>query len=256
MHNMKKLIVIFYLLTFYSFVHAQDNPIVADRPGFSTGTYTVKPGSFNVESGYQYAFNNNNINQNVQTLPLLNLRIGISSESELILLWDGWNVHDRDNEIENTSVSDISAGGKYRIYESELYNLTALGLISLPVGSSPSTSDDYDPLLGLLWDYSLSADASLFGVVQGSSFKSEGSRVYDFQPAIGISFSHGEKLGSFLEYYSIIPSHSQLDTQSVIDAGVVYLLNKDTQVDVNFGIGLNNASDNFFGFGLAMRFTP
>jgi hypothetical protein len=36
---------------------AADEPIVADRPDFSTGTYTVKPGKLNVELGYQYAFN-------------------------------------------------------------------------------------------------------------------------------------------------------------------------------------------------------
>jgi len=34
-------------------VDAQTNPIVPDRPGFSTGAYTVKPGRLNIEFGYQ-----------------------------------------------------------------------------------------------------------------------------------------------------------------------------------------------------------
>ena len=81
----------------HTVMYAQDNPIVPDRPGFSTGTYTVKPGWFNVESGYQYAFNNNGINYTTQTVPLLNLRIGISPKAELNFLWDGWNIQDEDN---------------------------------------------------------------------------------------------------------------------------------------------------------------
>ena len=40
-----------------------EGPIVADRPGFSTSTYTVTPGKFVVELGYQFAFNNNGIDQ-------------------------------------------------------------------------------------------------------------------------------------------------------------------------------------------------
>ena len=43
-----------------------EGPIVADRPGFSTSTYTVTPGKFVVELGYQFAFNNNGIDQSKQ----------------------------------------------------------------------------------------------------------------------------------------------------------------------------------------------
>lgn len=231
-----------------------DDPIVADRPGFSTGTYTVKPEKLNVEIGYQYAFNNNGIDQSTQTLPLLTLRTGLSSKVELDLLWDGWNFDDTDNQPSDTSTADVSIGGKYRLHESPNYNLTVLGLLSLPIGSSPSTSDRVDPLLGLLWDYSLSSQVSLFGVFQASSFKYEGDRVYDAQVAIGASFSHADRIGTFIEIYSILPSEAKLDDEIVIDGGITYLLSKDVQLDINAGVGLNNFSNNFLGFGIASRF--
>lgn len=204
-----------------------DNPIVADRPGFSTGTYIVKPGKLNVELGYQYAFNTTGIDQSTQTLPLLVLRTGLSSKVELDLLWDGWNINDTDNQPTETSNADISIGGKYKLHESSKYNLTALGLLSLPIGSSPSTSDNVDPLLGLLWDYSLSSQVSLFGVVQASSFKYELDRVYDAQVAIGVSFSHTDRIGTFIEIYSILPSETKLDDEIVMDSGITYLLSND-----------------------------
>ena len=68
---------------------ADSGPIVADRPGFSTGTYTVKPGKLNTEFGYQYAFNTDGVDRNTQTLPQLNVRVGLSPKAELNLLWDG-----------------------------------------------------------------------------------------------------------------------------------------------------------------------
>jgi len=231
-----------------------DGPIVADRPGFSTGTYTVKPGKLNVELGYQYAFNTNAIDRSTQTLPLLVLRTGLSSKVELDFLWDGWNIDDADNQPSDTSVADVSIGGKYRIHESSKYNLTVLGLLSLPIGSSPSTSDNIDPLFGLLWDYFLSSQVSLFGVVQASSFKYEGDRVYDAQVAIGASFSHTDRIGTFIEIYSILPSEVKLDDEIVMDGGITYLLSKNVQLDINAGVGLNDSSNNFIGFGIASRF--
>lgn len=233
---------------------ADEEKIAPDRPGFSTGTYTVKPGKLNVELGYQYAFNKNRVDQSTQTFPSMALRTGLSSKVELDLLWDGWNIDDADNQSSKTSVADVSIGGKYRIHESSGYNLTALGLLSLPVGSSPSTSDEIDPTLGLLWDFSLSSQTSLFGVVQASSFKFEGDRAYDAQVAIGASFSHTSQVDTFIEIYTVLPSNSNLDDELVMDAGIIYFLTKDIQLDINAGVGLNNSSSNFIGFGVASRY--
>ena len=233
---------------------ADDSPIVADRPGFSTGTYTVKPGKLNVEVGYQYTFNRSSVDQSTHTLPMLVLRTGLSPKIELDLFWDGWNIDHTDNQPSDSSTADVSIGGKYRIHESAAYNLTLLGLLSLPTGRAPSTSDSIDPLVGLLWDYSYSSSISLFGVVQASSFKYEGNSVYDAQIATGISFSHTDRIGSFIEVYSILPFEKKLDDEVALDAGVTYLLNNDVQLDINVGVGLNNTTNNFIGFGIASRF--
>ncbi len=233
---------------------ASEDSIIADRPGFSTGTYTVKPHVLNVELGYQYASSNNDSKQFSQSLPLMVLRTGLSEKIELDLLWDGLNIDKEKNQPTTTSRADISVGGKYRIYESTQYNLTALGILSLPTGSVPSKSNHFDPLLGLLWDYSLSDETSLFGTVQASSYEAESSRIYDTQAAIGASFSHTESIGTFVEIYTIVPSKSTLEREHVLDGGVTYLLSQDIQLDFNIGIGLNDSSPNFVGFGIASRF--
>ena len=46
----------------------------------------------------------------------------------------------------------------------------------------------------------------------------------------------------------------KLDDEIVMDGGITYLLSKDVQLDINAGVGLNDSSSNFIGFGIASRF--
>lgn len=231
-----------------------DDTIVPDRPGFSTGTQTVKPAVVNVELGYQYSFNNYDSKPSSHTLPMMVLRTGLSDKSELDIQWDGVNVDKEEGQSKVTSKADLSIGGKYKLVENERYNITSLGIVSLPTGTAPSTSDSTDPLIGVLWDYSISDSNTLFGTVQASSSKIDDHRVYDTQFAVGSSFSHTEAIGSFVEFYTIEPSKPNLHPTRVIDGGMTYLLTNDTQLDFSMGIGLTRYSSNFIGFGIATRF--
>jgi hypothetical protein len=231
-----------------------DDPISADRPGFSSGTYTVAPGRINAEFGYQYSANNHGIDQSTHTLPLMVLRAGFLSDMEIDLMWAGWNIDKVGEQSSTNSHSDLTVATKYRLHRGNDFNLTALASISLPIGSEPSTSDSTDPLIGLLWDYQLVNDVSLFGVAQVSSFKVAGSREQDLQLAIGASFSHSDGYGSFVELYTIQPFDSRLDDEVVIDGGITYLVNNDLQLDFNIGLGLNDTSSDFVGVGVATRF--
>ena len=222
-----------------------------DRPGFTTGTYTVKPGNVIVELGYQYAFDSNNNNQSSQTLPFLDLRIGLTPKTELDLLWDGWNTEYTEDQSSETSVSDLSIGGKYRLHKSSLYNLTMFGLVSLPVGSAPSTSDSIDPLFGLLWDYSVTSKIGLFGEALADSYRYEGDRTYDIQLTLGVGFQNTDRTTTFIEIYGSLPTEANLSDEIVIDGGFSYLYRNHTRLDASVGVGLNDSSDNFIGFGMA-----
>ena len=145
---------------FLGSVVLQSDIIVPDRPGFSTGTYTVQPKNINVELGYNYT-------KNDETLPLIVLRTGLTDKLELDIMYDGFDIKHNDQK-KFTWSSDLIIGGKYRLLESELYNL-------------------------IFWDYTLFEDISLFGTLQGSTYY-DIERVYDFQPAVGISFTHTDKL--------------------------------------------------------------
>jgi hypothetical protein len=233
---------------------ANDDVIVPDRPGFSTGTQTVKQNSVNVELGYQYSYNNHSPQQSSHTLPQMVLRTGISENAEFDLLWDGINIDKEEGSETLHSKADLSIGSKYKLLDSEDYHLAAIGILSLPTGSSPSTSGSTDPLVGLLWDYSISDDNALFGTVQASSSTFDQNRVYDERFSIGTSYSHTDTLSSFIEFFTIMPSESSLNDIKTIDCGMAYLLTNDIQLDFSVGFGLNKYSSNFIGFGIATRF--
>ncbi len=40
-----------------------EDPIVTDRPGYTSTKQTVRPGMYVVEPGYEYAFNNDRVKQ-------------------------------------------------------------------------------------------------------------------------------------------------------------------------------------------------
>ncbi len=88
-------------------------PIQPDRPGFSTGTYTVEPGLAHLELGFQSDYGNKANEPDILTAPLLNLRVGLTPSTELNILLNGWSRESTGNET-NTTTSDVLVGAKYR----------------------------------------------------------------------------------------------------------------------------------------------
>lgn len=226
--------------------------IQPDRPGFSTGTYTVEPGLAHLEFGFQSDYSNNASDADGFTTPLLNFRVGLTSSTELNILWDGWS-RERMGGASSTSSSDMMIGVKHRLITEEKYNVSLLSFISLPTGSTED-SGSFSPFLGLLWDYEINSNISAFGTLQFTSFVEDGTRSTNFQPAIGLSFSHTEKLSTYIEYYRDMSLNLSTTDIDMFDAGIAYLLTKDIQIDVNLGVSIDGDSSDFIGAGLAIRF--
>jgi len=227
-------------------------PIQPDRPGFSTGTYTVEPGMVHLEMGFQTSYGDHADEPDTFTAPLMNVRVGLTSTTELNILMDGWS-RERLSSGTDTSTSDIMIGAKHRLLTSDQYNLSLLGFVSLPTGSGQD-SGEFTPFLGLLWDYEITPEVSAFGTLQFTSFVEDGQRSNNFQPAVGLVFSHTDKLSTFIEYYRDMSLNNITSDIDMFDAGVAYLLTDDIQLDINFGISIDRNSSDFIGAGLAIRY--
>ena len=231
---------------------AHSEPIQADRPGFSTGTYTVDPGVTHLEFGFQSSYGKGPTSAGEFTAPLINIRAGITSDTELNILADGWTL-ERNAAQNGTYAQDVLVGIKHRLVASDKYNISVLGYISLPIGNEQGGAG-FSPFIGLLWDYSLTQSVSAFGTVQVISSVTDYTRSTNFQPAIGLSFAHSKKISTYVEYYSDISLNLNNDHINTIDAGIAYLLTDDIQLDFNFGVSDDSDAHKFIGAGMAVRF--
>ncbi len=81
-----------------------DGYILTDRPSFTNANTTVPAGWAQLESGYQYTYNTNRsgtVISHTQNAPELNLRIGLSSRTELRVLWNGVSLLDVSSPLQD-----------------------------------------------------------------------------------------------------------------------------------------------------------
>lgn len=232
-HHFKITLCLFPLLAATA-LHAE--PVVADRPGFSTGTATVKPGHYNIELGLQ-------ANDASETLPLSNVRIGLTPRSELDLQWGGWTFANG-----RSTVNNIALGGKYRLADGGPFKLTLLGSLIFPSGNANPSGSGIAPQAALLWNRS-----DWFGMVQLAGSHA-GSLQTQAQAAIGHAHSHTEHLGSYLELYVDHPLNHAGNDSIMLDGGFAWMLDERTQLDLHLGLDVNGNAANFIGCGIARSF--
>jgi hypothetical protein len=226
----------------------------ADRPGLSTGTFTLQPKTVQLEWGYQNVQSRISALPNAHIYPEIVLRVGIHPKMELNLSWEGWTRLNNDITFTDQPYSSLSAGGKVRIIQEENFNLTSLWQIDLPVLNRYSDNQFLNPSLGVSMDYGLNERVELFGAVQFSTSKSEDTQILDTDLALGSNFSLSDKTGLFIEYVYSRALNVSGESNQPINGGITYLITPKLQFDLYAGLGLNRNTNHFWGTGLAILF--
>ncbi len=253
MNCLKKSLILFWTIYFlFSITPGQD--VNADRPGFSTGTYTVDPGFINIESGFSVDYESSGSRFNNFTIPYLNIRFGISKSIELGALWDGSTIS-TSPQGRITELSDLSFAGKVALKEELKYNLTLMGIVTIP--QKKEILGSYNPTLALLGDYSISSDISASGMIQIAAEEGNSSTKLYIQPALGVTFSHSSEFDTFIELYMDIPYYSNDNKNPYIiyifDGGITYSIFSNMVIDLSSGLIQGNGSQFFISGGIAIR---
>lgn len=232
----------------------QTERLAADRPGFAWGTHTVTPGSFYLETGFMYSFRTEPNFSNYSTLPVFNFRMGIADNLELFISWDGWDIyHQRNPEGLNTDNHELSLpllGAKYQLFAAENFTFTLLGLLE---SNDDADSFTVDPSLALLWDYSLTDDLELFGMGQAGTISTYTGNEMAYSFAVGIGFPLGKNVDVFAEYFTMYDTFSKKLFHGN-EAGILFFLNDNTQLDVFGGYSHENTIPHYLGAGISRRF--
>lgn len=226
-------------LTFgLSDVSAQFSP---DRPGFATGTHTVGVGELYLETGFGFVRKSGEINR----LPELNLRTGLTARTELFLAWDGMFM----NKSTRTRQYDLpDVGLKYRLFETDVLQLTALGVLAVDDTGMQAV---VNPLAGIMFERELNDRSAFFGGLQYGSDTDIFSREWELNIIIGSSLEMSSRLELYTEIYNGMGTPTSLG-YVVNQAGFTYVIHPRMQVDLYGGWKLSGEVPTFWGFGFAM----
>lgn len=239
MSRISLLLVILKLIILIQFQTYSQSPFLPDRPGFGTGTYIINPGSIYIELGYAYSYNKSVYQFNSHIIPETNIRIGLFPKLELNLMWEGFEVSEKLSHLNTFGI-----GSKYSLINSEDYNVSLLALLQY-VGSE--TTNGYQPLLGVLWDYELKPTLEIFGVAQMSrSYDAE--FIQEISLGLGIPLKYN--LGFFAEYY-IEKTYGIQKISNNIDIGFTVLVINDLQIDAYYSRTFIKEPLNQIGFGIS-----
>lgn len=224
-------------------------PINTERPSFSSSPLVMATGYWQIEMGYQFTRDNDDSSLKEHSLPRALLRYGFHENLELQLSSTGYTWQDLDGQKKNGS-HDVSLGIKWQVNDSDaIIPIGLFGNISLPVGSSEFTSDDYDPSMGVFWTHSSTLE--WFGAAMLNY--SDDSLTLD--NAVGISFSLPNNTSAYVEYLGTFYKGESDDAEHNLNLGLTWLLSYNLQLDINGGFGLNTkANDYYTGTGIAYRF--
>jgi hypothetical protein len=237
-----------------------DSPdkISTDRPGQSDAAFLLKKGWFQMETGtvmeadHSAAYNKRNFTY-ISNL----VRYSLSGNMELRVMTEyiGNQLLSKD---ENESVlirgfSPLSVGTKVLLNEEKglLPHAALLTSLQLPVlGKKEFSPDGIVPTIKLMAYKTLSEKFSLTGNI-GAKWDGQNA-----QPAglytLSLGMSITEKLSGFAETYGWLSHLTPPDNRA--DAGLVYLLTDNIQVDISGGMGLNKISpDYYISAGLSLR---
>jgi hypothetical protein len=242
-------------------------PYSADRPSQSTGPYTVDAGHFYFEaSAVSYLFDESDGVRTRQwnVLPF-NFRMGLTNNVELDLSYgDYFRLHLRDRAAGVTEMhngfGDLVVQSKINLIGNDSGRV-AFGLIpflKFPTNTNGLGNDSIEGGLGLPLQIALPGGFSL-GLETGVNFiRNSADTGYDpaFFNAIVVGHSlFSDKLTGYVEFYDVANTSGDASNAAYIDAGLVYQIFPNAEIDLGCNFGVTDAATDFQPFtGFSFRF--
>jgi len=243
---------------------AQDeDPLVGDRPDFTEASSTVGQHRLQIESGYTYTLDRTPDEVlNEHGLPELLLRYGLTDKLEFRLGWAGYTSSRSEDRINGGVItddgsSDLEIGAKMELTEQCCWRPESAILTSItaPIGDPAFSSGQVDATVNFVYSWELTDVLSIGGSTGGLWTAEDHDHFSQSHQSLVAGFSLTDRLGSYCEWFAFF-RHGAEDNrpQHFLDGGFTYLVNANCQLDWRAGIGLNDASDDFFtGPGLILR---
>lgn len=225
------------------------NILTVDRPGIADMPFTVAPGMYQFEVGFDYF---SRYNGDVYNLPVAMFRTGISSAAEIRV--STRNLMDYTESQKFAGFAPITVGVKVHIIEQNEWipETDIMAGMSFPVSHKPSQprnlghniyllfQNDFYPNMALNYNVGMFWDG-----IHPTPFFS-GAFCFNYQPT--------RRLGMFIEYYDY--ANSDNPWEHGMDGGFTYLLMPHFQLDLSGGGSIIEDEMNYFvstGFSIRLQ---
>ena len=222
------IILILFSLTFSN----NFGQISTDRPDQTEGTYVLRNGDFQIESGWTFNSDGGSLNNL--------LRIGTFKGIELRFSTNLISGHEDMTGL-FPSLDNLEFGAKFKILDKK-ETLTKISFLS-HLSVSTEYSDNSGGLLNrVLVSHELSESFELAYNLGYSKYFEQDNGLLVYSLVIAKSFGN---LGAFVEIFG--------DSYSNWDLGITYLIKENLQADISYGQGINNELS-YLSIGAAWNF--
>jgi len=238
-----------------------DDVIGADRPGLAEGAAVVGAGRFQVETGLQKEFFRlGGDTAQVVSIPTL-LRLGINEQWELRVESDvrAWERVTDATGITTKSQGDapVSIGAKYRFQEDDRPDMGLIVRVAPRSGSGNFRSQATTGDVRLVADWALAPRWSLNPNIGYARAEDDAGLTYSSAVfAATLEYKVSDKWAVSLDGEVQAAESKNGGSASTVDAGVTYLLTRDTQLDFTLGGKSSGTTPPrlFVGAGVSVRF--
>jgi hypothetical protein len=255
-----------------AFALTEADDIDTNRPSFMDSPITVPKGSLQFENGTLYQHFQHGVNY--YDLSETELRLGITQRTEFQMFVPQWVMfYTQASSLDSISaassastsplsstsgstfqngVSDITEPGIKHQFGPFFKDLTVsvIGGVTVPTGRRLISGGGVQPVIRMPWSKGVTKNWSIMGM---QSLLVIDGRDVQWQNFWMANRAIGKRTSIFLEYAGFYTHHAAAN--NIAHFGVVRKVNKNNQVDMHFGIGLDQtAPAAFVGVGYSFRF--
>lgn len=229
-------------------------PIVSDRPGVYCGTFTLRPGQVQIETGLSLDYDGEQgFSTTLFTTPTV-LRIGLIDDLEMHISTGGYSRVGGGPPSEQGFASQ-ALGIKYRVVDADEAgggpSMAFIFNLDLASGSKELGPSEPVPSLVFSLEYGLPAAwglAANLGVAAPTDPLNR-ERFSDITYALAFSHGVGVRSGFFLEFAGNSPRFQDLNSQTLVDGGFTWLPSNDIQLDVSLARGISGDGSDWTAAG-------
>jgi hypothetical protein len=159
------------------------------------------------------------------------------------------NIKNKETSVDNFGLSDLEFGAKIQILKNPAINaeIAFISHLVLPTGAISVTNGHVGTLNKLAISHSITDFLDL-GYNVGYNYFSTETGYLTYSAALGLGLT--ERIGAYFETYGEVVEFN--DWISNFDSGITFLIRDNMQLDISFGLGLNQKM-NYFAVGFSMN---